>query len=356
MANPMEHGEASGRLSDDELVRMTEQIAHLTAAGLPLGPGLWATAEELPLGTLRSTLLSVSRALDAGASVEGALSAQGKRLPGHLRGLVQIGSRTGKISQVLGRFVEFLSVGTELRRRIAISMAYPIIALSVALAVMVFICSTLVGTFAEIYRDFGVPLPRITMALLAFSRLFTVRWEMVGEGLIGILILLLAGRFVLNDAARRSLVSGIPVIGAVWKNTSLTEFCHLLGLLLECEVPLGEALRLTSQGVRDSAIDRACGAMARDIEGGMSLADSIGRCRGFPRGLHQVLRWAEGHQSLPATLHMAGEMFEARARTQASFAGTVLFVIAVIAILFGVATMILGLFLPLITLISRLAG
>src|SRR5260370_4919407 len=112
---------------------------------------------------------------------------------------------------------------------------------------MIFICSTFVGTFAEIYKDFGMPLPRVTMALIAFSRLCVVRWEMVGEGIIGILIMLLIARFALSDAARRSLVSGIPVIGAVWKNTSLTEFCHLLGLLLECEVPLGEALRLTGQ-------------------------------------------------------------------------------------------------------------
>jgi len=46
-------------------------------------------------------------------------------LPEHLRGLVLIGARTGKMSQILGRLVSFLDVGTDLRRRLRMSMAYP---------------------------------------------------------------------------------------------------------------------------------------------------------------------------------------------------------------------------------------
>ena len=46
--NAMGHGDV-GRLSNDDVVRLSEQIAELTAAGLPLASGLRATAEELPL-------------------------------------------------------------------------------------------------------------------------------------------------------------------------------------------------------------------------------------------------------------------------------------------------------------------
>src|SRR5262249_49730530 len=152
------------------------------------------------------------------------------------------------------------------------------------------------------------------------------------------------------------MLSGIPVVGAVWRNTSLAEFCHLLALLLECEVTLVEGLRLTGVGVPDDSIHRACRGMSRDVEQGLSLSQAVSRQVVCPRGFHRVLTWAEGHQSLPQSLHMLGEMFEARARAQAGFAGSVLGVIAVLSIMFGVAVMVIGLFLPLYTLISKLAG
>jgi type II secretory pathway component PulF len=352
----MERTTISSRLSEADLAGMSDRVADVTAMGLPLGPGLSATADELPRGPLRSALRSISKALAAGASVDDALAAEGRRLPEHLRGLVLIGSRTGRMSAVLGRFVRFMSVGTDLRRRIWLSLAYPILAMGIAVAVFIFVCSTLVGTFATIFRDFGVPLPRLTLALLRVSQLFSVSWRAVGEGLISVLVLLLLTRFLLSEAMRRSLLSGIPVIGAVWRNMSLAEFCHLLALLLECEIPLPESLRLTGAGVRDASMDNACRAMGREVEGGVSLAEAISRRRVFPWGLHRVLHWAEGHQSLPETLQMAGEMFESRARTQATFAGTVFAVMAIISILSGVAVLAVGLFLPLITLISKLSG
>jgi general secretion pathway protein F len=53
---------------------------------------------------------------------------------------------------------------------------------------------------------------------------------------------------------------------------------------------------------------------------------------------------------------MVGEMFEARARSQATFAGTVLAVMAVVFVLLGMAAVVIGLMLPLLTLISKLSG
>ena len=108
------------------------EIAGLTAAGLPLAPGLRATAEEMPRGRLRSALESVADALDRGASVDEALAAQGAGLPAHLRGLIAVGTRTGKVSHVLGRFVAFNNVGADLRRQLLISLAYPLLSLAIA--------------------------------------------------------------------------------------------------------------------------------------------------------------------------------------------------------------------------------
>jgi type II secretory pathway component PulF len=75
----------------------------------------------------------------------------------------------------------------------------------------------------------------------------------------------------------------------------------------------------------------------------------------FPPGLPSLLRWAERDKSLSEVLHMAGRMFETRARSHSTFTGTAVTVLCVLLVL-GMLMVIPALFLPLITLISRLSG
>ena len=284
------------------------------------------------------------------------LAAQGARLPDHLRGLIAIGSKTGKVGQVLGQFLAFQHVGTDLRRQVWIGLAYPLLAFSIAFAIFAYVCMVLVPSFESIFLDFGISLPWITVLILDVSHLFAVSGRTLVELFFGLLAIWLLSLVVLSGPVRRALVGGLPIVGAVWRNASLAEFCHLLALLLECEVPLDEALRLTGQGVRDRTVDGACLGASRDVERGIGFAQALSRQPVFPKSLAGLIHWAERHQSLPESLQMAGEMFEAGARVQARLAGTVITVLVVLSILISIVVLILGLFLPLINLISQLSG
>ena len=48
---------------------------------------------------------------------------------------------------------------TELRRRLWLNLAYPILSLLVTLVVFVFVSIAVVPQFEAIFRDFGIPLP-----------------------------------------------------------------------------------------------------------------------------------------------------------------------------------------------------
>ena len=130
----------------------------------------------------------------------------------------------------------------------------------------------------------------------------------------------------------------------------------MLGLLVENQLPLPEALRLTGEGVQDADVESTCLRMADAVESGQDLARAMAERRLFPVGLPRLVRWGERQGSLTDVLHMAGEMFEARASAHATFAGTVLTVLSVLLILWGLFTVVGGLMLPLVTLISKLSG
>ena len=346
---------ASGPLSAAEAAELSHQIAELTSAGLPLAQGLVALGEELPRGRLRRSMNDLARTLEAGVPLDQALRDQQGRIPPHLRGLVIAGMRSGRLGDLLNRFAAYVSVGTELKRRLWLSLAYPALTASCAFALFVLVCVFIVRQFKLIYRDFNIPLPTITRAVIDFADVVDTVLSPVMIVAGALFVGWLAARLLLKQPARRSLAGRLPLLGMVWRATSLAEFCHLLALLLESDLPLPEALRLTGEGVQDADIDVSCRLMARQVESGGSLSQAMAGRRLFPAGLARLVHWAEGQKSLAEVLHMAGSMFEARARSYSSFVGSVLSVLCVVPVL-GVVLIVPALFIPLVTLISRLSG
>ena len=170
---------AGGRLSGAETAELSRQIAGLATAGLPLAHGLVALGEELPRGRLRRSMNELAATLESGVTLDEALDKQRDRIPPHLRGLVIAGLRSGRLGDILSRFSEYVAIGTELERRLWLSLAYPILTVGTALALFFFVCVILVGQFEAIYKDFNIPLPRMTIALIAIAR---VREHGLGPG------------------------------------------------------------------------------------------------------------------------------------------------------------------------------
>ena len=94
-----------------------------------------------------------------------------------------------------------------------------------------------------------MPLPKMTIAMLMFSHALRDGWPAL-VFLAGLAV----GLWLFGPGSSSGRPRGaawprkIPVVGGVWQYTSWAEFCHLLALLLETDLPLPEALRLTGRG------------------------------------------------------------------------------------------------------------
>ena len=185
----------------------------MTGAGLPLGAGLTALSEELPRGALRQSMCDLAQTLEAGLPLDQAIELQGGRIPPHLRGLVIAGIRSGNLGEFLSRFSGFVGIGTEVKRRLWLNLAYPLVTACAALALFVLVSAVLISQFESIYRDFGVPLPQLTLAILAMSRVVNTVWIPIAI-LLGLGVCTsLAARLFLKPPMRRSLAARLPVIG-----------------------------------------------------------------------------------------------------------------------------------------------
>jgi type II secretory pathway component PulF len=352
------NGSRRGReLSREEVAEFAQQIAGLAHSGLPIQQALRALGEELPSKGLKRVFAEVASDLEAGKSLEKAISSESHRFPPHIRGLMLAGTRTGRLGEILSEYTQYDDSNASLRRKLWLSLSYPLMLVIAASTLFVILAKFVVLDFAHIFKDFGIELPFMTVGLIKAATAINKAgpWLVVGP-LLALGAIWTLEHIAMGPAQRRRLAFEMPLFGDLWKWSSLSEYSHLLGLLLDSELPLTEALPLAGEGAQDPALTDASRFMAADIEAGESLATAVAQRQEFPYGYAQILAWAELHQTLPDALHMAGDIYEARARAQAAFVGTAFSIATVVFVISGVVYVNIALFYPMLQLLHRLAG
>ena len=343
----------SQKLSVDEATELATRVAELAKAGLPLGDGLRALAGELTSRRLAHVLRTLADRLDAGDDLAAAIDALGSRLPLHLRGLVLAGLRSGQLPEVLEEYVDIERDQADLRRRLWSSLTYPFV-LSIFMAVLsVVICDFIIPGFESIFRDFRAELPDLTKWFIECSRPMT-------ESVVALMALLALVPVLLAAMPRvrwlSPLLHRIPIIGPLLRWSHAAQAARLMSLLLEQRVPLADALRLTSDGLRDADLAWGCRRVADDVENGQVLYQRMAAMRQFPRSMIPIIEWGQRAPALPDSFRAAAEMFEGRARSQGSVLAVVLLPVMLLLIACFVGIFATAMFLPMISLIDTLSS
>jgi general secretion pathway protein F len=349
---PLYRAEPPASLSAGESAELAAHLAALAHSGLPLEGGLTALADEVGRPRLARVLRNLAARLERGEKLETAIAAQGSRLPAHLRGLIVAGVRSGRLPIVLDQFAALARRQQDLRRRVLLALAYPAFLLGIMAALTLGCHLLLTEQFASVFRDFNTALPDITLFYLQFSGV--VAWTMLGLTIVAVTVPL-AAMFSPLGAWLGRATSWIPVLGPIVCYDRHSQFCCLMALLLEAEVPLPEALRLTSIGLQGTLLERQCRAAAAAVERGTPLDQALAAAR-FLDSLTAVVAWGQQKTCLAESFRAAAEAFEARTNSQSVLLKILVLPVIYLFIVTFIGFMMVALFMPLISLISNLSG
>jgi general secretion pathway protein F len=342
-----------GRLSVEDTAELTSKMADLVKAGLPLAPGLRAMADEMPRrlwrgSRLAAMLRAIAGQLDAGGSLEDAFASQQGLFPRHFYALILAGIRSGRIAESLEELVSIQRQTMELRRRVRLTMAYPVLLIAIWVLMLIGFATVIAPQFGQLFAELGVRISVTTQLVVGLARpglggyLAGLAAVMLGIGLLS------AFR---GQAAVQWILYRIPVFGDLWRWNGLVEFARLMALLLDEQVALPDALRLTAGGVAAVDLKHACLRAAERVEGGQSPAESLGGEPAVPPSLRPLLVWGQRLPALAHAFHAAAEMFEARTRVYATLLQSV--IPPAILLLTGAlaGALILGVLLPIAQLL-----
>ena len=90
--------------------------------------------------------------------------------------MVKAGETGGLLAEILDRLAGFLEASARLRKKIKSAMTYPVAVISIAILITTFLIVKVVPVFAEIFKDFGKPLPAPTQFLVDLSDFMRNDW------------------------------------------------------------------------------------------------------------------------------------------------------------------------------------
>lgn len=220
--------------------------------------------------------------------------------------LVRSGERAGELPRILADLAVHHGRADELRGRLAGALAYPALLLVFGIGVVVFLTTKTLPQLAGVLADGGVDLPRSTAALLAFGSAITAHWPWMLAGMIVLSV-------VLIDAARRPRLARwrlrVPLLGPALMRSQVGAVSLLIARLLDCGLPLTEALPLAAPTIRNAALREAFASLRQTLLTGGSVAGHLESSGLFEPVYRRVLEVGQERGDLSATLQRIGARY-----------------------------------------------
>lgn len=327
-------------------------LTAIVQADLPLGAGLRAVAAETKQTRTAGALTKLADALDAGVPLAKALAGSSAPLPPDITALLGASQRSGRLREALVDMVEQDVSTRETLRSAYSALAYPLTLALFAYLCLVFLYWFVVGDLLKMLDEFELDLPPTTQAI---ASLYAARMWLIILPVVAVVLALVA-KLALPRALQQRLIAVVPLFGALFHWTGVAQATRALAHLIQQEVPLPEALRLSSQGLRDANVAEVWRSLAHQVESGAKLSHAVAATHRLPASLAPLLSWGEQTHNLAEALFMASEMLEGRVRLRAQMIRTTLPALMFIAIGGGAFFHVSALLGPMISLIQFLSG
>ena len=267
---------AIGGVSGKILTTFTRQLSILQDAGLPILRSLRILEQQSKPGRLKNSLMDTCDEIEAGSTLSEAMAKSPKAFDRLYVNMIKAGEAGGALEVILRRLAEFKERAESLKRKVKGAMIYPIVVVSVAVGILVFIMLKIVPAFRKIFEDFDTELPAMTELLINISNWTASYWFLIPAIPMGIwLFVKLIRKFKMGRFGWDLFTIQVPVFGQLIEKNTMARTSRTLGTLVASGVPILEALRITRETSGNAVFERMYGKIYDSIREGESIAQPM---------------------------------------------------------------------------------
>ncbi len=354
-----------GGIGLKRMTLFTRQLSTLQDAGLPLLRSLQILESQQRPGLLKSILGGVCEDVESGSTLSDALAKHPKAFDRLYCKMVSAGEIGGVLDVILQRLADFMEKGQRLRRRIKGALIYPVVVISIAIMIVTGIMYYVIPKFQEIFNDFDVQLPKLTIFLVSASKWVAGQSskDQVVPGAIWVLaspfLIFIFFKLVRKTAPGRAYTDIIrvklPVLGPLIKKTSIARFTRTLGTLISAGVPILEAINITKDTSGNFVFERALGKVHDSIREGDTFANPLRESKVCDAIVVNMIDVGEETGDLDVMLMKIADNYDEEVDVAVASLLSLLEPFMVVILGGIVGTIVLALFLPLVSMIESVS-
>ncbi|MFI5460504.1 MAG: type II secretion system F family protein [Isosphaerales bacterium] len=346
-----------GRISTKQLCTFTRQLSTLQDAGLPILRSLKILEGQSKPGVLKNALQDIVEDIESGSTLSEACAKHPKAFDRLYCNMIKAGEAGGALESILQRLADFKEKAQSLKRRIKSAMVYPVVVITVACVIVGFILYYIIPKFESIFKDFNIPLPRMTTILITSSH-FLIKYFYVvflTPLFLWIFVKLLyrnkTGAYICD---RIKLIT--PVMGAIVEKSTVARTMRTLGTLVQSGVPILESLNIVRDTAGNAVFERAFLRIYESIREGETIAQPLKEARIVDDIVVNMIDVGEETGELDTMLNKIADNYDEEVETAVESLVSLLEPIMIVILGGIIGFIVIALFLPLITLITKLSG
>ncbi|MDX2108420.1 MAG: type II secretion system F family protein [Candidatus Melainabacteria bacterium] len=339
-----------------DMVVFSRQFAALVGSGVSMLRTLYIIVDQCPNKKLKRAIDEVRRLVESGLSLSDAMTRQAGIFDSLYISMVRAGEAGGILSEVLKRLADFLEYRQKLNQKVRAAMVYPSVVLFVAVGVFWAMLTFVLPIFEGLFKNIGGELPAYTQFLISLSVAARSIWMVLF-----LIVCAVAAVFLRNyyktpvgrlqiDAVKLS----IPLIGELIQKVSIARFSRTFGTLIQAGVPMLNALEVVKDTAGNAVVSSAVQKIHEEVRQGGTISKPMTRDKLFPPMVTQMVAVGEETGKLDDMLTKIADFYDMEVENSVDSLTSVLEPIMVVLIGGVVGSVVVGMYLPIFTVINQL--
>ena len=339
------------------LAVFTRQLATLVKAGMPILRGLEVLARQEKRPAFKAVVEDLADTIRSGGNFSDGLAANDRVFDRLYVNMVKAGEAGGVLDTVLERLAVFMEKAQKIAGKVKAAMIYPVIIICVAMAIVSVLMVFVVPKFQDIFSGLlkGQPLPALTQALMNVSNFMKDHYLAAIGGVIGAWILFkLFSKTKFGRRILHWLLIHMPVMGDLFLKAAIARFTRTFGTLLASGVPILQALIITRDTSGNVHVANAINVVHDRVKEGDNVAKPLESTHIFPGMVTSMIEVGEETGALPEMLTRIADTYDDEVDNAVAGLTSIIEPIMIVFMAVMVGTIVIALFLPLVSIIQHL--
>src|ERR1039458_3412424 len=347
----------SGKVKTKDIAIFFRQFSVMIDAGLPLVQCLEILAANQENQSFQKVLTGVRTTVEGGATLANAMRQYPVVFDDLTTNMIEAGETGGILDIILQRLAIYVEKAVKLRAAIKSALIYPVSVVSLAGLIVGALLKWVVPIFANLFVGLGVSLPLPTRIVIGLSGFVgTFWWIIIGSGVASVFVVRQIRKHPRGRYYFDAMLLKLPIIGILLRKIAVARFTRTLGTLITSGVPILEGLAITARTSGNAVLEEALMKVRKAIEEGRTIVDPLRESGVFPNMVTQMIGVGEATGAMDSMLQKIADFYEDEvdAATKDMLAMLEPIIIGMLGVSIG--GIVVSLYLPLFSMISKLAG